>query len=166
MEINKFSVQEGKPVYLYDSPYTDEYAICGDLWIAEYGSPLFTKCGHVFRASIIEDLDMTYRGTLDTANNRILHADHSGEANRVAVILEADSSSTDNPLVDTQVHIFDSSYLTLQNIIRIPQQESNGLMYPLHGRNVFYTESGQHVILITQSDPEAELSNDFFVVRF
>jgi hypothetical protein len=156
MEIDKFSVQDGKPVYLYDSPYTDEYAICGDLWLAEYGKTIFTKCGNVFRASIIEDLDMTYRGTLDTANNMILHADHSWEANRVAVILEADA----------EVHMFDSSYLTLQHIIGIPQHESNGLMYPLHGRYVFYTENGQHVNLVVQGDPAAGLSDEYFVVRY
>jgi hypothetical protein len=109
---------------------------------------------------------MTYRGTLETANSMLLHADHSAEADRVAVLLEADASTIENPLADTQVHIFDSSYLTPHNIIQIPQQESNGLSYPLHGRYVFYTESGQHVVLIVQGDPVAGLSDDFFVVRF
>ena len=165
-EIEKFSLYDGTPEYLYDTPDTEEYAVCGDLWIAEYGSPIFTKCGHVFRASIVKDLDMTYRGTLETANHMLLHADHSGEANRVAVILEADTSSAENLLADTQVHIFDSSYLTPDHIIELPQQESNGLLYPLHGRYVFYTSSGQHVISIVQGDPAAGLSDDFFVVRF
>jgi hypothetical protein len=166
LDIEKYSIEDGTPVYLYDSPYTDEFAICGDLWLAEYGKTIFTKCGHVFRASIIKDLDMTYRGTLETANSMLLHADHSAEADRVAVLLEADASTIENPLADTQVHIFDSSYLTPHNIIQIPQQESNGLSYPLHGRYVFYTESGQHVVLIVQGDPVAGLSDDFFVVRF
>jgi hypothetical protein len=163
--IEKYSIKEDIPVYLYDSPYDGDYESCGYLWITEDGLTLFTKCGYVFRSSDLNFLDLFLR-SLNTLNTRIAHADHSIDVNKIAVILEVDPTLPETLSADTAVSIYDRSYLALDKNIELPEIESNGLGYPLHGRYVFYTRTGQHIVLLVQSDPEAGLENEYFVVRF
>jgi hypothetical protein len=163
--IEKYSIKEDITVYLYDSPYDGDYESCGDLWISEDGLTIFTKCGYVFRSSDLGFLDMFLR-SLSNLDTRIAHADHSIDVNRIAVIPEVDPSLLETLSADTAVSIYDRSYLTLHEVIDLPQIESNGLDYPLHGRYVFYTRTGKHIVLLVQSDPEAGLLNDFFVLQF
>lgn len=164
-DIEKYSIENGTPVYLYDSPYHGDYAMCGDLWIMEDGLSIVTKCGNVFRSSTIQEEDMTYRGSLSTIAEQIEHADHSAEINEVAVIPQQPLWWSDANQSDSEVHFFDSTFLALRRTAQIPSLSLNETNYPLHGRFVYYSDNGELVTLVVQSDPEAGLLYDFFILR-
>jgi chitinase len=53
-DIEKYDIESGMASLLYDSPYHGDFDLCGDLWISQDGSSIFTKCGNVFHSSEVK----------------------------------------------------------------------------------------------------------------
>ena len=160
-DIEKYDISEGTAVVLYDSPYHGDYEMCGNLWISEDGSRVFTRCGNVFRSSEIPTEDISYNGSL-TDIRQIGDLSHSAAANKVLAI---PGNIYGQPAIrDTEVWIYDYSFLSLESKIKLPPFSVNGRSYLSHGRFVFFNADGSRYSVIIQADTSSGLSLDYGIV--
>ncbi len=143
-DIEKYDISGGPAAFLYDSPYHGDYLMNGNLWISEDGLKIFTKGGNAFRSSAVQADDMRYIGALEglvgTNFSGPVSLTHSASAGKVAAIPNTPYSVT-NPL-DTEIRIFDYTYLTFQRSIALPG----------HGVHVFYDKTGTKIYSIVKND--------------
>jgi hypothetical protein len=160
-DIEKYDVSVNPVNYLYDSPYHGDFAMCGDLWHSEDGLRIFTRCGNVFRASVIQGEDMQYNGSLDMAG-QVSFVDHSLEAGLVAAIPYSWSDAN----ADIDLLLFDDDYLTLNHSITLPEFTAGKTRYPSHGKFVFFSENGTRHFVIVQGDPASGMLYDYAILSF
>jgi DNA-binding beta-propeller fold protein YncE len=111
-DIQKFDIQTGPVVPLYDSPYHGDYPVEGDLWFSEDGKRVFLKGQTVMKLSENHDEDMRYNGSirLDTIkndvdnNHRIYSLDHSAARNKLYLIT-TDTLYRDKPEPAVRFHL-------------------------------------------------------------
>ena len=110
----------GQSAVSYDSPYHGDYPFCGDLWIADDGERMLTRCGVIVRTTDDRATDMTYVMQL------------SGVMGSYALILDASYSAyTDSWYVlqddgtgsSTAIEVFDGSTGNLVRTIDLPLSE-------------------------------------------
>jgi chitinase len=164
-DIEKYDIQGGTANYLYDSPYHGDYGMCGDLWMAEDGKRIFTRCGNVFFASTDKAKDMTYNGSFPDDIAYIEHLSHSTAAGKVALIPGEWWFPQETEVDDTAVHVFNYDFLTTAGVIPLPKVESKGLQHPMHGRFVFHDCLGENIFVIAQADPAASFLNDYGAIH-
>jgi hypothetical protein len=153
-DIEKYDISGGTASYLYDSPYHGDYAMCGDLWIAEDGMRIFTRCGNVFTSSNAQAGDMLYNGSLGVT---VKHLSHSTAANKVIAIPQTP---------DTQLQLYGYDFLSFDSSVPLPIIPLNGLTYPVHGKYVFFSAAGTHYYAIVQADANTGMLNDFGVIVY
>jgi hypothetical protein len=163
-DIEKYSIGGDNAVYLYDSPYHGDYAMCGELWFTEDGSRIFTRCGNVFRSSSVQAQDMIYNGVL-ASTQWINSLNHSDEAGQLAVI-EGGSGLNSTGMEDTKLHFFEDQFLAEIQTVDLPLFSANGQDYPNHGRFVFFNRDGSRLFVITQADPSAGAINDYHIIQY
>ena len=164
-DIEKYDISGGVARLLYDSPYHGDYPMCGDLWIAEDGLRIFTKCGKVFRSSEVQTQDMTYNGALGEVA-QVRHLSHSLVQRKVAVIPQAISFSSTPAANDTEVQIYGYEFLSFLGRNYLPSFRVESRSYPAHGRFVFFNSVGSKYFVVAQADNASGLLNDFGVVTF
>lgn len=163
-DIEKYDISSGMPSYLYDSPYHGDYAMCGDLWLSEDGLRIFTKCGNVFRSSIVQSEDMVYNGSLNNTT-KIAHLSHSTTTNKVIAIPEASVWPTIG-MEDTELHIYDYDFLTFDTVVPLPNFIVSGQAYPAHGRYIFFSADGSIYFTIVQADATAGMLFDYGIIIY
>lgn len=158
-DIRKLSDLSGAVTYLYDSPYFNEYPMCGSLWYSQPGDIIFTRCGKAFLSTDVRATDMTYAGSLEGIS--YMHEmDHSSAAGEI-VAIPADISYYGDKLLDTKLMIFEATYLAYVRTVELPKFNVLGTSYPGHGRFVFYNNAGDRYAVIQQVDPESALPNKY-----
>jgi hypothetical protein len=164
-DIEKYDISQGPAQYSYDSPYHGDYAMCGDLWMSEDGSRIFTRCGNVFRSSSVRSEDMIYDGRLSQLD-AIRHLSHSSILGKVFAI--SDSTYYYSPLgrPDTEVQIYDGAFLAFERIVPLPRFAVGQATYAAHGRFVFVHSDGSRYYVIAQADPSAGMLYDYGIVTF
>lgn len=167
-DIEKYDISAGAATVLYDSPYHGDYAMCGDLWMAEDGVRIFTRCGNVFRSSpnrlntvTSEAEDMSYSGSLEGVG-LIRHLSHSQAIGKVAVIPDNMGLHSDR-----EARIFNYDFLTFASKVTLPHFVLSPTgAFAGHGRYVFYNSTGTKYFVVLQADSTSGMLNDFGVVTY
>lgn len=163
-DIEKYDVSAGPAAPAGDSPYHGDYEMCGDLWIAEDGLRIFTRCGNVFRASTNPAQDMTYAGSLPGVD-RIQDLAHTSEAGKIALVPRVYDFGTDpDPLADTKVAFFDADFLTPERTVSLPGFPVATTTHLARGRFVFYTADGSRYAVVEKADSASGLLLDYGVL--
>lgn len=156
-DIDKYDITSPVATKLYDSPYNGEYPICGNLWLSEEGSKIFTACGNIFKTSDNPKQDMLYSGTLTGA---VLFKDlvHSTLAGKVVGIPAYKDYKEVTEDTDTQLYTYDASTLKPSEVINLPYFVNNNQGYKAHGQSVFFNNTGDQLIVILKADTTAGLT--------
>ncbi len=142
--------------------YFAVFSVCGPLSLSENGDTIFTGCGSVYRASNDTTRDMRYLGVLPGIYN-IQSAVHSGALNQLAVIPKIPPYTQTTATDDTAVKLFDATSFNPVGQFATTPFSVNSTSYPAHGRWVFYNSSASALIIVTQADGAAALTQDFAV---
>lgn len=161
-DIEKYDITNGTATMLYDSPYHGDYAMCGNLWIAEDGLRIFTACGNVFRSSAIYSEDMTYNGSLNSLS-LIVGLDHSSAANKVVAIPGNGYSTSNN---DIAIQFYGYDFLAFQKTISLPKFLVQGNAYSAHGKFTFFNAAGDSVYVIMKADNTSGLLYDYGITTY
>ena len=166
-DIAKYDLRTGVAHRLYDSPYHGDYGMCGNVWMKEDGTTLYTRCGNTFRSSTIQGQDMIYAGRLALSNAiygyQIASLSQSDAVDEIALI-EFDPygcASYVNPAnCYTHLGLYESTYLNRQALYSIPPVTVAGTAYGQRGLFVFHTADGAGRIMLSRlhgmSNPAAE----------
>lgn len=168
-DIARIDVSTDPPTYAYDSPYHGDYAMCGDVWPSQDGATLYTRCGNVFRSSVVRAQDMRYAGSFQLSGGGmnspfvIQSLSHSQLKQQVALIEHDPFACTSNVGAGNchyHLNVYESSFLNRQSIESIPPMTVAGSDYPQRGLFVFHRADGNRKFLITRLDgmpnPQAE----------
>jgi hypothetical protein len=159
-DIEKYDVAAGPATYAYDSPYHGDFAMCGNLWISQDGSRIYTRCGNTFRASPIQAEDMAYAGALPDVV-LIETLDHTSASDLVAMVPGTDFRG-EGP--DHELRFFDHEFLQFMGATDLPEYHTGDQSYPTHGRFVFFSSDGSSVYTLAQVDASAGLLNDWALI--
>jgi hypothetical protein len=130
-DIEKYDIQGGVAVRLYDSPYHGDYPAGGNLWFSEDGKRVFLKAQTTMKLSDDKTSDMLYNGTvgLDTLTNSydqnrtIVSLDHSAAENKLYAI-STDTIYRNRPNLPF-IWIYDATNLSYQRKISVLKFSSN-----------------------------------------
>jgi hypothetical protein len=157
-DIAKYDVRSGTANELYDSPYHGDYAMCGDVWLAENGATIYTKCGNTFRSSTTQSQDMVYSGRLQLSTSQYygfaIQALSQAEATKEIMLIEADSyecapHSASNRCY-THLALYESDFLNRAALYSLPSIELGGSTYSQRGAFVFHSNDGLHRYMISR----------------
>lgn len=157
-DIEKFDLSGGVASYLYDSPYHGDYGMCGDLWMKDDGSTVYTRCGNSFRSSTTKSQDMVYSGKLELSQSQYygyaIDSLSQSSATKEIALIESDTyncasfQSQDNCY--THLAIYESDFLNRQSVSSIAPFAVAGAVYGQRGLFVFHSSDGAHRYLISQ----------------
>jgi hypothetical protein len=151
--------------------------ICGDLWMSEDGSRIFTRCGGVFRSSTDPAVDMTAEGRLAGLAN-VRHLSDSTRAGMIAAIpgipdydgfgfaVIPGGGWDGDVLGDTRVRLFDPANLSSRGALSLPAFVLGASSHPARARFVFFNRLGTRLHVIVEADRASGLVNGFGVVSF
>jgi hypothetical protein len=157
-DLEKYNIQNGAAVYLYDSPYHGDYSISGDLWYSEDGKRIFTKGRNVFKTSELKEQDMLYNGSIQfentTSYSKIIWLDHL-EVKKNLYILSAGEDYWDKAN-KPYVYVHNSDNLTFKYKIDlekylVPDNFGSGDFYPAEPYFVFSNSNGEEIYVITKA---------------
>ncbi len=155
-DIEKYDIQSGRAVYLYDSPYHGDYPINGDLWFSEDGLRVFTRGKTVLKTTEIQDNDMRYNGSisLETTYAAIKWLDHSLVSNNLYIISSSDDywSGKNKPYI----YVYNASNLVYKSKFElekylVPNNGGGGVFYVPEPFYVFSTSTGDKIIALTKA---------------
>jgi hypothetical protein len=162
--LQKFSVVNGPAAPFYGNAFTFGPGHCGNFWISDDGLRIFTRCGEVYRSSDVQAEDMTYNGSLSELQD-VTHLSHSALMHKVVAIPQPLWWDTTGPQ-DTQIQIYDDTFLGFERSISLPTFNVNSHSYPGHGRFVFIKSDGSQYFVILQADAASGMLFDFGVITF
>lgn len=159
-DLEKYDIQNGTAVYLYDSPYHGDYSISGDLWFSEDGKRIFTRGKNVFKTSETKEQDMLYNGAIQLESNstysysRIIWLDHS-EINKNLYILSSGDDYWDDAN-KPYVYVYNSDNLTFKSKIELEKylvsdNLGGGNFYSAEPYFVFSKSNGEEIYVITKA---------------
>ena len=155
--IEKYDIQGGTAVYLYESPYHGDYGMGGNLWCDENGERLFTKVGTVFKTNEQQNMDMVYNGkiTLEGSPRGILWMEQLNVKNELYLVLE-NSNTYDGITYPPYVYVYNSDNLTYKTKIRIEDffvgTEDNHTIYVANPYFVFANSNGEELYVIIKAN--------------
>lgn len=164
-DIEKLTISGGTAVYAYDSPYHGDYSMCGDLWISENGTRIYTKCGNVFRSTADPTTDMTYVGKFDNESN-LRWASQSDSFGSIAVVPSYASTyvTPAPPRTDQEIHYYSPDFLQYQGKMVLPTFRVESNTWQSRGRWHFFSADGTKQHVVVQADAESGMLYDFGVV--
>jgi len=139
---------------------------CGVPWLTEDGRRLFGDCGKAYTTSDVRAQDYLYNGSLSEAT-RLVWLDESAKAATTAAIASEGPSyaSSAKSLDDTQVQLYNDTFLGYLGAIPLPQFTVGGTSFPAHGRYVFWDQSGTALYVVVQADSKALLTGGTAIVK-
>ena len=153
-DIEKYDIQEGTAVYLYDS-YTGDYTSGGDLWFEENGERVFTRSGNVFKTNEVQSLDLMYNGsiTLESNYNSIRWVDHLALNNELYVLQQVNNwNNDDNP---PYVYVYNADNLSYKTKMRVEdfsvEQGDTYSIYNAIPNFVFANSNGTELYVVTKA---------------
>lgn len=157
-DIEKFDIQKGAAYSLKDSPYHGDYPFGGNLWFSEDGDRIFTRSKTILRASEVSAEDMTYNGSI-AITNQIQSLFHSKTADRLYILTGNNSWST--PQGDSDLQIFNNSYLNFLGKYTLEQYMVNNKLYNAEGKFVFANAKGKRIYVLTKAQASSGLQYDW-----
>ncbi|WP_321515877.1 BACON domain-containing protein [Marinifilum fragile] len=159
-DLEKYDIQNGTAVYLYDSPYHGDYSISGDLWFSEDGNRIFTRGKNVFKTSETKEQDMLYNGAIQLESNSsysysgIIWLDHI-EAKKNLYILSSGDDYWDDAN-KPYVYVYNSDNLTFKSKIELEKylvsdNSGGGNFYSAEPYFVFSKSTGEEIYVITKA---------------
>ena len=155
-DIAKFDIRTGVAEGLYDSPYHGDYEMCGDLWLKQDGTVIYTKCGNTFRTSTTRNDDMIYNGRLQLSDSHNfgafqIDALSQSDATHEIALLESDwyPCSSLNRDCYTHLNLYESEFLNRTAVYSLAPIDFNGSTYSQRGSFVFHSADGAHRYLIS-----------------
>lgn len=163
-DIEKFDIQSGTAMRLYDSPYHGDYPIEGDLWFSEDGKKVFLRGQTSLRLSEEASQDLIYGGTvgLDTINNtyhrnkQVMSLDHS-QINNKLYLISSGALYENEPNVP-YVWVYDATNLSYQKRLPIKKSKeyvSTDTSY-IEPHYVFVNSNGNRIFVITKEVEASE----------
>jgi hypothetical protein len=155
-DISRWDISSGAATFRYDSPYHGDFEACGDLWMADDGLGIFSRCGVLFRSSPTPEDDLIYGGSIE-GPSFIRHLDHSSVAGKVAVLPDPAA----DPFGDqsTDLRLYEDEFLVPEGSIRLPTFVADGQAHRAEGRFVFISDDGGQLFVIVQADAESGLGD-------
>ncbi|KIC03948.1 hypothetical protein OA88_00420 [Flavobacterium sp. JRM] len=156
-DIDKFDIQNGTAVKIYDSPYHGDYPFNGDFWFSEDGNRIFTRGRTVLRISETKSQDLIYNGTINATvpegHGNIEWLDHSSKKNNLYLILS--SGYYWPPTRISGIFIYDSTNLNFKSKLElekffVPNNE-NGVFYDAEPYFVFSNAEATSLFVITKA---------------
>ncbi len=172
-DIEKYDISAGQAVYLYDSPYHGDYAMCGDLWIREDGESIITACGNVFRSSTSQELDMRYQGSLQLAtaptfSYRISSASHSSSQGEISIIQTSWVDCRDSNWDDCAPIItnYEDDFFNEEYSFEMTPIMLNGTDYRQLPEHIFHSSSGEEHFIISRLVDIPSLSDEYHISKY
>jgi hypothetical protein len=157
-DIEKYDIQKGVAIKLYDSPYHGDYPMNGNVWFSEDGNRIFTRGKTVLRTSEIQSQDMIYNGTITATApdgySSIEWLDHSAKNNNLYLILS--SGYYWPPTKISSIFIYDSTNLNFKNKIELEKflvlnNSGGGVFYDAEPYFVFSNADENSLFVITKA---------------
>lgn len=142
---------------------------CGDLWLSQAASRLFTRCGDVLRASSSSIDDLAPAGKLAHATNSNLvvrQLDDSTAAGEISAVASEDNGFFFSLPDGHTLRRWDANGLTAKEVLPLPRELVNSTAFQWSGRFVFYRSDGTERYVVLQLDPAAGSLRDFGVVIY
>ena len=166
--VERYDITAGAPV-LAGSASDGYYSGCGDLWLSEAGTRIFTRCGSAYRASSAWSEDLAFAGSLRSgvstytsfAARYVSDSTAGGELSAVTGSYDEYYSYDDLAL-----RRYESDSLGLLEVAPFPSELVNGTAFRWRGRYVFYRSDGTERYVIAQLDPGSGALFDFGLVTF
>ena len=157
-DIEKFDIQNGTAIKIYDSPYHGDYPFNGNLWFSEDGNRIFTRGRTVVRISETKSQDMIYNGTINATvpegYGNIEWLDHSSKKNNLYLILS--SGYYWPPTRISNIFIYDSTNLNFKSKFELEKflvlnNNGGGVFYDAVPYFVFSNSEGTNLFVITKA---------------
>lgn len=147
---------------------TANVSSCGDLWLSEAGTRLFTRCATLLRASSSSLEDLLSIGSLARPAYTTLllrHLSDSTAASEISAVASADSTYTATP-DDRTLRRWDANGLAARESVRFPLEKIGASSFQWNGRFVFYRSDGSERYVLLQLDPTAGALQEFGIATF
>lgn len=168
-DIEKYNIENGTAVNLYDSPYHGDYPMSGNLWFSEDGDRIFTKGKTVLKTSSDKASDMIYNGALSCTDN-IKTLIHSKVNDKIFLVTQAGYYWSD-VVASSEVQVFNYTYMnylykySLESFM-IPFGQKGGKLYNSEGQYVFTNKAGTKLYAIVKAANGSGLLNDWGIQNF
>ncbi len=169
-DIEKYDIQNGVAVRLYDSPYHGDYPMNGNLWLSEDNNRIFTRGETVLNTSSIKSNDMIYNGTITISSDsfsNIEWLDPSSIKNNLYLIASIGNGWP--PVRTPYVYIFDATNLSFKTKIElekyvVPNNNGGNTLYEAEPYFVFSNKAGNTLFVITKAIGSG-LANDWAIQK-
>ena len=153
-EGSKWDISKG-PAAILSSNFSG--SSCSPFWLTEDGARLFDSCGKVYVTSPVPAQDLQYNGSLSNATN-VQWAAQSAKLHSTAVIPGVGYSGKNTD--DTFLQVYGDAYLGYAGSLALPGFLAGSASYAGHGRNVFWNNAADKLIVVEQADDSAKLVAD------
>lgn len=169
-DIQKYDIRTGAATRLYDSPYHGDFSMCGNVWMKEDGTTLYTRCGNTFRSSTIPAQDMVYTGRLSLSQNQYHYQIASlsqSDATQEILLVEEDPyacRSYGNPLnCYMHVAIYESEFQNRLALYSIPPLTVSGTAYVQRGLFVFHSADGTGRFMVSRLHGMPNAATEYYL---
>ncbi len=151
---SKWSISKGvaTPIANYFS-----FNTCGNLWLAEDGSRMFTACAKAYRVSSVPADDLQPNGGFSGAS-ALAWADQSPLQQSIAVIPQSNSFDVHGA---PELQIYGDGFLDFSGSIPLPKFTVGGAAYTGYGQYVFWNRPETTLIVIAKADSSAGLASAY-----
>lgn len=147
--LERDGITNGTAEPLYNWPYSLEYDPCGNLWLAQDGQRIFTRCGEVFSTSDVQSQDMLHVGTLSQLD-AIQSLWDSQATGKIFVIPQ--KHDFNDPESDGRLQLYDDASLGFADAVDLPLLLLDHLQYATHGWFVCADDAGTRVSMLVKVD--------------
>ena len=151
----------GIPHFLYQSSYTTQYNPCGNLWINEDSSQVFTACGAIFRATHTQNTDMAYSGKLGDLTS-VYNLTTSITRHEIFAISGnvPDNNQPARLPNSNQIQVFDYVNFTFQRSFILPSLKIGNSYYESRAQAIFINKTGTSYYAIVRTADGSGAPND------
>jgi uncharacterized repeat protein (TIGR01451 family) len=162
LESSKWDITQGIAKPASPQPSFSNLSICGNFWLAEDGTRVFTACGTSFTTSDTASLDLVPNGSLANAP-AVQWASESAKLHTTAVIPGVGSGVA---TADTFVQVYGDAALGYSGSLALPSFSVGSTPYAGHGRFVFWNKTADRLIVVQEADATANLASGFGVSTY
>jgi len=166
--VEEYAVGSGVPA-LQTPPAGANIGTCGDLWLSQAATRIFTRCGAVLRASSSTTEDLSAAGVLPRPSGVPLllrHVADSTVAGDISAVASADDPFVFSPPDDRTLRRWAANGLAAKESLVFPVETIGTSSFRWQGRFVFYRSDGLERYVLMQLDPAAGALQDFGLVTF
>jgi hypothetical protein len=145
--IHRWSLADGVPTSVGQSPYWGDWSLCSNLWFSQAGDRLYTACGNTFSSNADIAQDMLHTGNVPVTEigiyyPNIVWLDDSSSAAEVAYLDAGHCGGSGGQDCDTLLRIADNATLVQRGAWWLPPVFVGGHYRVQHGLFVFHVADG------------------------